>query len=207
MIPALAAYTSVTFAFAATPGATTTVVVRNAIEGGIREGVHAAEGAALANGCQAMGVGLGLATLLRQFPRVWAGVQLAGALYLVWLGIQGLMRMWRGTVRVPATDTGAAAVARGVAWRQGLVTNLLNPSISTFYLAIVPTFLPPGARTTDFLVLAAIHISLAFLCHCGWATAFHRLRTWFARPAFARIIEGALSTALLWLAWRLVVRI
>ncbi len=205
MIPALAAYTSVTFVFAVTPGATTTVVVRNAIEGGLREGVRAAEGAAIANGCQAIGVGLGLATLLRQLPRVWAGVQIVGALYLVWLGIQGLIRMWRGTVRVPATA--ASATPGGAALRQGLITNLLNPSISTFYLAIVPTFLPAGARTTDFLVLAAIHISLAFVCHCGWATAFDRLRVWFARRAFARVLEGALSVALLWLAWRLVVRI
>jgi threonine/homoserine/homoserine lactone efflux protein len=206
MIP-LAAYTSVTFVFAVTPGATTTVVVRNAIEGGLREGVRAAEGAAIANGCQAIGVGLGLATLLRQLPRVWAGVQIAGALYLVWLGVQGLVRMWRGTVRVPANGSATTQGPRGAALRQGLITNLLNPSISTFYLAIVPTFLPAGARTADFLVLAAIHISLAFMCHCGWATAFDRLRAWFARRAFARVLEGALSVALLWLAWRLMVRI
>lgn len=206
MNPALAAYTSVTFVFAITPGATTAVVVRNAIEGGWRTGFRTAIGAAGGNLSQALAAGLGLAMIVRQAPRVWAGVQIVGSLYLAWLGLQSLGRMWRGAPRVVATGTGNAP-STAAAMRQGLFANIFNPSIGTFYLAIVPTFLPASATGGQFAVLAAIHISIALMCHCGWAAAFDRLKVLFVDPIFVRMVEGATGGALLWLAWRLALKI
>ncbi|HKW01139.1 MAG TPA: LysE family transporter, partial [Vicinamibacterales bacterium] len=97
--------------------------------------------------------------------------------------------------------------AAGTAMRQGLLTNIVNPSIGTFYLVIVPSFLPPDASARVFALYAAIHISLAFCCHAAWAGAFDRLRELFKQPAFARAVEGATGAALLWLAWRMAVKI
>jgi len=200
----LAAYVSVTFIFAITPGATTAVVVRNAIEGGWRLGWRAAVGAAGGNTCQALAAGLGLAVLLRQEPRAYFVVRMAGTGYLCWLGAQSLWRAWHGLPRRALTDKGSSGT--GEAIRQGLFANLLNPSVGTFYLAIVPSFLPPGADSLRFATLAAIHISIAFICHCGWATAFDWLKALFVRPWFARLVEAASGGALFWLAGRLVVR-
>lgn len=205
MSPGLAAYASVTFLFALTPGATTAVVVRNAIEGGWRAGVRAAVGAAGGNLCQALAAGLGLAVIVRRAPTIWAGVQAAGVLYLGWLGVQSLWRMWRG---VPRALTGAGNASAGAtALRQGLLANVFNPSIGTFYLVIVPSFLPADASARVFALYAAIHISIAFCCHSAWAGAFDRLRVLFKQPVFARLVEGATGAALLWLAWRMAVKI
>lgn len=206
MSPGLAAYASVTFLLALTPGATTAVVVRNAIEGGWRSGVRTAAGAAGGNLCQALAAGLGLAVILRQAPTLWAGVQAAGVLYLGWLGAQSLWRMWHGVTR--AALSGAAGAPRtGSDVRQGLLANVFNPSIGTFYLVIVPSFLPANASARVFALYAAIHISIAFCCHSAWAGAFDRLRVLFKQPLFARGVEGATGAALLWLAWRMAVRI
>jgi threonine/homoserine/homoserine lactone efflux protein len=206
MSPGLAAYTSVTFLFALTPGATTAVVVRSAIEGGWRAGVRTAIGAAGANLCQALAAGFGLAVIVRRAAMLWAGVQAAGVVYLGWLGVQSLWRLWLGVPRAALSGSSQAS-AGGTALRQGLLANIFNPSIGTFYLVIVPSFLPANASARVFALYSAIHISMAFCCHSAWAGAFDRLRELFKRPVFARGVEGTTGAALLWLAWRMAVKI
>ena len=205
MNPHLAAYISVTSVFAITPGATTAVVVRNAIEGGLRTGIRTAIGAAGGNLCQALAAGLGLAVLVRQSPRAWLAVQVVGALYLTWLGAQSLVRMARGAARLTATDP-AEPAENTAALRQGLLANIFNPSIGTFYLAILPSFLPAPAPAPQVALYSSIHITIAFACHTFWAGAFDRLKSLFAQPGFVRVVEGLTGGALLWLAWRLAER-
>lgn len=195
----LAAYVSVTTILALTPGATTTVVVRNALAGGRRAGFAAAIGAAAGNACQAAASGLGLALLLNRTPTALLVLRVAGALYLAWLGMASLARIF-GERRQRRGEGNRQRT--GSSFRQGLITNLLNPSIITFYLVIVPGFLPAGAGPRQFATLAAIHIVIAFACHAGWATAFDRLKTLFDRPAVGRALEAGTGVALLVLAAR-----
>jgi threonine/homoserine/homoserine lactone efflux protein len=91
-------------------------------------------------------------------------------------------------------------------FRQGVMVNLLNPAIATFYLAIVPTFLPAGAGGDAFAVLAAIHVSMAFACHLVWTAAFDRLRHIITKPAPMRVLELLAGGTLLALAVRTVAR-
>ena len=70
-----------------------------------------------------------------------------------------------------APGAAAAPADRSLGVRQGWTGNLLNPSVATFYPTIVPTFLPPGGGAAAFVVLAAIHVALAFACHISWALA------------------------------------
>jgi threonine/homoserine/homoserine lactone efflux protein len=82
------------------------------------------------------------------------------------------------------------------------MVNLLNPPIVTFYLVVVPSFVPAGASGWYFVALAAIHVAMAFCCHSAWAVAFHRVRDLVTRPRSRRILEGATGLALLGLAVR-----
>ena len=195
----LATYLSLTTLLALTPGATTAVVVRNALAGGRRTGFAAAIGAAAGNATQAAASGLGLALLLGRVPAVLLILRVAGALYLAWLGMTSLTRIFGE--RRPLGREGHSSQTRS-AFRQGLVTNLLNPPIITFYLVIVPSFLPADAGPRHFAALAAMHIAIALVCHAGWAMAFDRLRTLFAKPAFGRALEVGTGVALLILAAR-----
>jgi threonine/homoserine/homoserine lactone efflux protein len=85
--------------------------------------------------------------------------------------------------------------------------NLLNPAIISFYLAVVPTFIPASPPRFYFAVLAATHVILALLCHTGWATAFHALRQLFARPPVRTAFELGTGIAMLWLAARVLGRL
>ena len=73
-------YLSLTIGLVITPGATTAVVVRNALDGGWRSGIAAAVGAALGNSPHAVLAGAGLAVAISRSPRVFLAVQLCGAL-------------------------------------------------------------------------------------------------------------------------------
>jgi len=201
-LPPLAAYVPVTLLLVVTPGATTAVVIRNVLEGGRRGGVFTALGAALANSTHAAAAGLGLAILLSEVPALATAVRIVGGLYLAWLGLAAMRRARRpGPGIMGALDARRPDLARS-AFRQGLTVNLLNPAIITFYLAVVPTFIPSGAGSSAFVLLSAIHVSLAFLCHVGWASAFDGLRRAGAGPRSLRLLEGLAGLALLWLAAR-----
>ena len=174
--PSLGAYVVLTAILVVTPGASTAVVVRNVLSGGRSAGLAAACGIAVANTAWAAAAGLGVTALLARAPVVFAAIRIGGAAYLAVLGLRALGRAWRGsgdsmTTRATATaETGS----RGTAFREGVATNLLNPPIATFYIAVVPSFLPAPAPGR-FALLASIHIGLALLCHTAWALGFDAL--------------------------------
>jgi threonine/homoserine/homoserine lactone efflux protein len=199
----LLAYLTFTFILVVTPGATTAVVIRTTLAGGRAAGLAAAAGAATGNTSHATAAGLGLAVVFARWPLALAALRIGGALYLAWLGALSLVRAMRsGNDRAGALDLQAApqSLAQKGSFRQGLMVNLLNPSIATFYLVVVPTFIPADAPPWYFAALALVHIGMAFACHAVWATALDKLRQFFRRPSARRTLEGVTGLALLALA-------
>ena len=191
----LLSYGSVTFLLVITPGATTAVVIRSALTGGTRAGIATAAGAALANAIHAIAVGLGLSVLLQRLPLVLSAIRLAGASYLVWLAVGSFARAWR-PARTALDTVDARPVPDAPAFRQGVMVNLLNPPIITFYL-VLPTFLPTHAGRGAYGVLAAIHVTLAFIVHVAWAVSFATLRAGLTRPSVGRLLDAGAGLALL----------
>jgi threonine/homoserine/homoserine lactone efflux protein len=206
----LAAFLAFTALLVLTPGAATAVVVRNVLEGGRRAGVAAAAGAALANSAYALVAALGLAAALSRAPLAYAVLTYGGGIYLAYLGLRALAGAWRtrpaivpGALAARGTHGAATSMRTGLA--QGLTANLLNPPIATFYLTVVPTFLPtPGLFQRRYFLYAALHVSMAFSCHCGWATALGTLRQFWSHAPVRRVLETLTGIALLALAWRVV---
>ncbi|HUR20347.1 MAG TPA: LysE family translocator [Vicinamibacterales bacterium] len=195
-------YLSLTVALAITPGATTALVVRNTLASGWRGGITAALGAGLANITYATAAGLGLAVFVSHVPALLVAIRVAGGLYLAWLGVAGLRRIITGAALpiAGAIMSGKDTIARHHAFREGLAVNLLNPAIATFYLAVVPAFIPPGAAHTYYARLAAVHVSIAFICHSIWAFSMDRLRHLLTHPTARLVLEGLTAAALLLLA-------
>ena len=206
---AFTAYLAFTFMLVITPGSTTAVVVRNTLEGGRRAGLAAALGAAVANSTHATLAGIGLSFLITTFPAIVQVVRVAGAGYLAWLGLASLRRAWLfhdGGMRWagPRGSTGPSGSTGS--FRDGVVINLLNPAIISFYVAIVPSFIPAGAPRAYFAMLAASHVSLALACHSMWAIGLSAVRRWFAPPAARRALEAGTGIALVTLAIRVLWR-
>ena len=181
-------FVAVTAPLVLSPGATTAVVLRNSIAGGPRAGFFTALGANTASICYGLLTAFGFAAALQRWPAVWLVLRWGGVAYLTWLGLRALAAM----VRVRRST---APPARGVerdAWHSatsGYLTNLLNPSLTAFYLIVVPQFIPRGepfVRST--LSLTAIHVAMAFSWHSAWALAGGTL---------ARVLSGGRARQLL----------
>lgn len=200
--PLFAAFLSFTFVLVATPGATTAVVVRNALDGGRRAGLLAAAGAATANVTHATLAGLGGAALLAAWPDALTAIRYAGGGYLAFLGLRGLWAWYVEGAAPPAPPTTPRADARHRSAVEGLTVNLLSPVIPTFYLAAVPTFIRPTWPRGAYVVLAVAHVTMAFLCHSSWVLGLHWMRRVFQEPGPRRALGLATAVALLWLAAR-----
>jgi threonine/homoserine/homoserine lactone efflux protein len=204
----LLAFLAFTFVLVITPGASTAVVVRQTLLGGRAAGCAAASGAAVGNISHGFAAGLGLGLLVARWPAGIVLLRVGGAAYLAWLGLRSGYRAVRytdGGLRI-ATDAGGdvAGDPSTGGFRQGLTVALLNPATMTFYLVVVPSFLPVSSRTAAFAVLAAVHVAMAFACHLLWVVAMETLRRVFRAPLARRLFEGAVAIALFALAARIV---
>ena len=204
--PLFAAFLTFTLVFVATPGATTAVVVRNALDGGRGAGLYAALGAAAANTTHATLARVGGAALLTAWPGGLDAIRVAGGGFLAYLGLRGLWTLY--------TQWDPPVVAPGVArlgsphhsLREGFAVNMLSPVILTFYLAVVPTFIRPTWPHSAYWLLAAVHVSIALACHSAWVLALHWMRTIFQRERPRRALGLAASLAMLGLAARVLLR-
>jgi threonine/homoserine/homoserine lactone efflux protein len=179
------------------------VVVRNTLEGGRRAGYLTATGAALANSLIATGCGLGLSVMVGVWPKSLDVVRIGGALFLAWLGAVSLFRAWaRADGGINLTlDPGAQPRSHARAYfGDGLAINLLSPVIISYYLSVVPSFVPAGASRFYYSGLAATHVSLAWSCHATWATALDFMRRWFVQPWRRRLLQTLTGVALIALA-------
>ena len=203
------AFFAFTFVLVVTPGSTTAVVVRNTLEGGRRAGYLTAVGAALANTTIAISCGLGLSMLVSVWPGSLDAIRVAGASFLAWLGLGSLYRAATrndGGIRLSVDPSAAQPRSHTGAYvGDGLGINLLSPVIISFYLSVVPSFIPIGSSRLYYSGLAATHVSLALSCHAMWATALDGMRRWFVAPWTRRLLQGATGLALIGLAIRVLV--
>jgi len=203
------AFFAFTFVLVITPGSTTAVVVRNTLEGGRRAGYLTALGAALANTTIAISCGLGLSMLVSVWPGSLDAIRIAGAFFLAWLGLGSLYRAATrndGGIRLSVDPPAAPPRSHTGAYvGDGLGINLLSPVIISFYLSVVPSFIPIGSSRLYYSGLAATHVSLALACHAMWATALDAMRRWFVAPWTRRALQAATGIALVALAIRVIV--
>ena len=202
------AFFTFTFVLVVTPGSTTAVVVRNTLEGGRRAGYLTALGAALANASIAIACGLGLSVLVAVWPGSLQAIRIGGALFLAWLGATSLYRAVRhtdGGIRLSLDPNAAPPRSHAAAYvGDGLGINLLSPVIISYYLSVVPSFIPAGASRFYYSGLAATHVGLAVACHAMWATALDAMRRWFVAPWTRRALQAATGIALIALAIRVI---
>ena len=121
-----------------TPGPDMLYVIARSAGEGRTAGIISSLG--IAAGClvHTLAVALGLAGLLRAVPVAFEIVKWMGAAYLVWLGVRAL-RMHG----VAAGPSATAAASNAAIFRQGMLTNVLNPKVALFFLAFLPQFVDP----------------------------------------------------------------
>lgn len=203
-----AAYLVFTTLLVITPGSATAVVVRNVLDGGPRQGIAAACGAAAGNTSYALLSAFGLAAVFARVPAAFLVLRIAGTAYLAYLGVRSLWSAHRPRPPVlpGALERQGAGNIRGGAragFAQGLANNLVSPAIATFYVAVVPSFLNGAPIASGrYALFATIHVTLAFAYHTTWVLALHAMRRFWSRPRARRALETLTGLALMLLAAR-----
>lgn len=189
------------------PGSDTLLVVRNTVRGGRSHGLATTTGICLGLYVHGTVSALGVALVVRHFPRGFAWIQVAGALYLAFLGMRSLHAAWRGDS--PFRLENGPAFDRRSLWSrgfEGFFANVLNPKALFFYAAFLPQFLRPAdPPLLTSLLLTSIHWTEGMVWLGAISLLFGRIRGFLARPATSRWLEAGAGTVLLGLAFRLAV--
>lgn len=203
MISAYLAAVLVLGLLAATPGPDVAVVTRYALSGGRGPATRTAVGVVLGLTAWGAATVVGLAALLAASADAFAVVRVAGAAFLVALGV---MALWRSR-RAPSEQAAPSPPPAGERpLRAGLFTNLLNPKIAVFYTSMLPTLVPRGASAALWLpLLVATHAALSLGWLSGYAAVFSRSRDVLARPRVRRRLEQATGAVLIALGVRVAV--
>ena len=200
------AFTLAAAALTIAPGADTMLVVRNVLRGGRRDGMVTTFGICSGLFVHATLSALGVSMLLLHSATAFHLIKLAGACYLVGLGLQSL----RSAVRMPPPHGSLEAMepsrrrAPQQCFLEGWLSNVLNPKTAVFYLAFLPQFIgPTEAVLTKSLLLAGIH----YVEGIGWLVALSILldhtRRFILKSVVRRWMDGLCGVVLVGFGARL----
>jgi threonine/homoserine/homoserine lactone efflux protein len=191
------AFVAVAALLSVTPGAATALVVRSALRGGPREAVVTIAGNSVGVLTWATLSAVGIAAVVAASQVAFDVLKLAGAAYLVVLGVLALVRARRGE-RPP----GAPRLGRS-AFRDGVVTSLANPKLSVFFVALFPQFVPDGAPVLPLtLAMGVLLVAIDFAWYSLLALLVSRAHR-ALRATFARRLEQLTGAVLVALGLRL----
>ena len=177
------------------PGPDMAVVTKRAMSAGWRDGLLTVGG--ITTGLLVWGVlsVVGLAAVLAASATAYTAVKLAGAAYLVLLGVQALIHSRRG--RAQPADTLLAAPA-GSPWRTGLISNVFNPKIAVFYTGLLPTLAPPELSPhVGMALLVLIHVMLTAVWLGGYVMLLARAGVFFQKPSVRRVMDRVTGVVLI----------
>lgn len=185
---------------AITPGPGIFYVAARTLAGGRAEGIASSIGTGLGGMVHVVAGALGVSAIVLTSAELFTVLKLAGAAYLVWLGLRTILaaRKDRGSV----LDGGAVAPPVGPrrAFREGVLVEALNPKTAAFFLAFVPQFVDVGAGAValQFVVLGFLSVTLNTLADVAVAFAAGRIRSGAAaRPALISRLRQASGGAMI----------
>ena len=187
----------------ATPGVDMLFTLSRTLQHGWRTGMAAALG--ITAGCvvHTVAAALGLAALLAASALAFTAIKWIGAAYLLWLAWGMLRASVRGGDTTLATSPPAPA---SHVFAQGFLTNVLNPKVALFFLALLPQFISADApdKTLAFLFLGAVFIAGGALFLFALVALAHQMRALSASRVMRRALNAVGGVLFAALAVRLV---
>ncbi|AFT84453.1 LysE family translocator [Paraburkholderia phenoliruptrix] len=202
-MPNFALFLATSIAITMAPGPDNLQVLARGISQGRAAGLVAALGFAAGIAFHMTLAALGVAALLRSSPLAFQAIKLAGAAYLVWIGIKALRSQGLATAHERAPQPLMTV------FRQSVLGNLLNPKVTLFFVVFLPQFVQTGgiqSVTVQMLELGALFMlqtlvvfSLFGVCAGmigGWLRRRPRVGVWLDRLAGATFIGLGIRVAL-----------
>ena len=199
----LLAFTVTAFVLIAIPGPSVLFTVSRAITLGRGAGVATVAGNTVGAFTQVVAVAFGIGPLVERSVAVFTVLKLAGAAYLIFLGVQAIRH------RRSLAEALGATIERKTAARimiDGFTVGVTNPKVIVFFAAMLPQFVDrqAGHIPVQIIVLGAIFAGIALISDSAWALAAGTIRAWLGRsPRRLELIGGAGGLAMIGIGTRL----
>ena len=189
-----------------TPGVDTMLIIRNSARGGWKDGAVSSFGICSGLIIHAGVSALGISVILMQTAWAFSALKLIGACYLIWLGISN----WKSVLQKKQLivknnlSTGNNGFNCMQSFKEGFLSNVLNPKAVIFYMAFLPQFINPSkSALTQSLILAGIHFIIAMIWQCFLALSINKLKNWLQQPKVNRIFGGLTGSVMILLGFKL----
>jgi len=190
----IVAFVAASFLIALSPGPGTAMVLRQSVHGR-KAALATVFGMEVGVACWAVAAALGLSVLLTASEIAFHTLRIAGAVFLIYLGVKALI----------SKSLPGEAPPPGHAFRSGLIVNLANPKLGVFAISFLPQFVPAGeAGQGVLLFLAVFWVVIDTVWYLIVVTILHTVRGWLARPRVRTVLEKLSGGVLLTLGVRLV---
>ncbi len=195
----LAAFLLVAAVVIVTPGQDTALTIRNTLVGARRGGVATAAGVSAGQAVWTLATSVGLAAVIAASEPLFRAVKLAGAAYLVFLGLQSLVHAARTRSAAHERDTRSVGARRGL--RQGLLSNLANPKMAVFFTSLLPQF--GGESFGALLALGLVFCAMTFVWLAAYALVVAKAGDVLRRLRVRRVLDAVVGAVLVALGLRL----
>jgi threonine/homoserine/homoserine lactone efflux protein len=186
------------------PGPDFAVVTRNTLSAGRGRGLWSALGVACSNAVQGSAAAAGLGAVIVRSQPLFQTIKWVGVAYLAFLGVQAWRSAWAGRYAPLGGERGGGAPGQALAgWRQGFLSNITNPKVLAFYLAVLPQFVGGSGSLVVLMLFALSHATLSLLYLSLLVNVLHRARRLLSRRKVRRSLDAATGTAMLGFSLRL----
>ena len=170
------------------PGPDSALILRSALTQSKKHAYATASGIATGTFVWGAAAAVGAAALLAASEFAFTVLKIVGALYLAYLGVSMIVKSFRR--HAEAADTPAPVGSLRAAYGRGAITNLLNPKVGVFYIALIPQFIPEGVPPVGMgLLLALVHVVESLVWFTGLIIAAHFARKWLSSPRVSAWID------------------
>ena len=196
MVEQLAAFVLTCLVVVLVPGPDFALVIRNATRGP-RSAATAAAGIMVGNTILALLAVLGVTALLGASEVLGTGIRIAGAAYLLYLGVRALAEALARNHSQPAAPRAGRELGGTSPFVQGMVSNLLNPKVAVFYLSLFPQFnFAPLPSLAQHTLMACIFLLIALAWYVLLLSGLKKITRFLARPRTSRMIVGGSGAVL-----------
>ncbi|MED0894705.1 LysE family translocator [Aneurinibacillus migulanus] len=179
------------------PGPDTGLVTQNTIAQGRRGGVQTALGSISGVIIHTLVAVVGLSAIIVKSAFLFSIFKYVGAFYLIYLGIMSLWAIKKKGIAIEDNKSEKKNASLS-AFRQGFLTNVLNPKVAVFFLTFLPQFLEPGSNTfLQFLIMGLTYAALTLIWFLMYVYLIHSINVWMKKPSVQRAIQGISGIVLL----------
>ncbi|HCE2933180.1 TPA: LysE family translocator [Vibrio parahaemolyticus] len=186
------------------PGPDVIYIVSNTMKGKLASGMKAAIGLGIGYFIHTLAACLGLSAIILSSAVAFTAVKWLGAAYLVYLGVQALLSMWRGESKLVVNES---IGSNKNVFAQGVIVSVLNPKVALFFLSFLPQFIDTstGSALTQLLVLGLLFSALATMCNVLYASVGSWVFSRSNSQRYSRALEGVSGVLLIGLAGKVAI--